>query len=80
MITALVMGGGEGAIAQVVAVKWTQRGSNQPASSFYITGRGGLPSRPGDVPLSDYPTGTIQMISDQPTSASSQSNSVQSDS
>jgi filamentous hemagglutinin family protein len=29
-------------------------------STFYITGTGGLPNRPGDLSLSNYPTSTIQ--------------------
>jgi filamentous hemagglutinin family protein len=39
-----------------------QRGSAQAAGTFYITGRGGLPVRPGDLPLSAYPTGEVRNV------------------
>ncbi len=34
----------------------------QPNGSFFITGSGGLPQRPGDAPISPFPTGTIRTI------------------
>ena len=40
-------------------------------SSFYITGSGSLPLRPGDAPTSPYPTGELQPI--PPSAASSSS-------
>jgi filamentous hemagglutinin family protein len=33
---------------------------DQPEGTFYITGTGGIPNRPNDPALSDYPTNTIQ--------------------
>jgi filamentous hemagglutinin family protein len=33
---------------------------DKPEGTFYITGTGGLPNRPGDLPPSQYPTNTIQ--------------------
>jgi filamentous hemagglutinin family protein len=33
---------------------------DQPEGTFYIIGTGGLPNRPNDLALSDYPTNTIQ--------------------
>jgi filamentous hemagglutinin family protein len=32
---------------------------DKPESTFYITGTGGLPNRPGDPSLSNYPTNTV---------------------
>lgn len=40
----------------------TQRQAPQPASSFYITGTGGLPYRPGEAPLSSYITSTVRSL------------------
>jgi large exoprotein involved in heme utilization and adhesion len=51
-----------------IAQRCPQRGNPKASSSFYITGNGGVPTRPGDVPLSYYPTGTVQTVSGQPTS------------
>ncbi|MBD2774494.1 filamentous hemagglutinin N-terminal domain-containing protein [Iningainema tapete] len=42
-----------------------QRGTT--ANSFYITGHGGLPVRPGDLPISYYPTGFVRSVPTQPT-------------
>ncbi len=33
---------------------------DQPEGTFYITGTGGIPNRPNDPALSEYPTNTIQ--------------------
>jgi large exoprotein involved in heme utilization and adhesion len=33
---------------------------DQPECTFYITGTGGIPNRPNDPALSDYPTNTLQ--------------------
>ncbi|MBD2612218.1 filamentous hemagglutinin N-terminal domain-containing protein [Nostoc punctiforme FACHB-252] len=41
------------------------RRNNQQGGSFFVTGSGGLPERPGDAPLSPYSTGTMQSISNQ---------------
>lgn len=41
---------------------------NQSLGSFTVTGRGGLPQRPGDRVISAYPTGTVRAIAD-PTDA-----------
>jgi large exoprotein involved in heme utilization and adhesion len=35
---------------------------NQTASSFFITGSGGLPEKPGSAPISDFPTGEVRMV------------------
>jgi filamentous hemagglutinin family protein len=35
-------------------------------SMFLITGAGGLPDRPGEIPPSPYPTGTIRVIPTEP--------------
>ncbi len=45
-----------------IAQRCPQRDSNQEPSTFYITGRGGLPLRPGDLPLSEYPTGEVRNV------------------
>lgn len=34
----------------------------ETGSSFYITGRGGIPERPGDLPISSYATGTVRSL------------------
>ncbi|UBF24872.1 filamentous hemagglutinin N-terminal domain-containing protein [Kovacikia minuta CCNUW1] len=36
--------------------------THQPTGSFYITGSGGLPLRPGDAPTSSFPTGAIRNV------------------
>ncbi|PHJ61276.1 hypothetical protein VF14_09635 [Nostoc linckia z18] len=41
------------------------RRNNQQGGSFFVTGSGGLPERPGDAPLSPYSTGTMQSVSNQ---------------
>ncbi|BAY22236.1 filamentous hemagglutinin-like protein [Calothrix sp. NIES-2100] len=38
------------------------RRNNQQGGTFFVTGSGGLPERPGDAPLSPYPTGTLQSV------------------
>ncbi len=40
----------------------TQRGRAQTGGTFYITGRGGVPQRPGDLPLSAYPTVAVRSV------------------
>jgi filamentous hemagglutinin family protein len=35
---------------------------NQKDGTFYVTGSGGLPVRPGDTPLAAYPTGQVSNI------------------
>ena len=52
-----------------------QRSTAQDPGSFYITGRGGLPQRPGDLPLSAYPTGAVQTIPGTTASAPATDNS-----
>jgi large exoprotein involved in heme utilization and adhesion len=37
-------------------------GGRQGESKFIVTGRGGLPYRPGDASISPYPTGTVRSI------------------
>ena len=39
---------------------------DKPEGTFYITGTGGLPTRPGDLPPSQYPTNTIVQTADRP--------------
>ena len=39
-----------------------RRNDPQTASSFYITGRGGLPYRPGDLPSPHYATGEVRSV------------------
>jgi filamentous hemagglutinin family protein len=39
--------------------------SPRQAGRFIITGGGGLPQRPGNAPLSTYPTGTVRSIPEQ---------------
>lgn len=51
----------------------------QGKSKFIITGRGGLPLRPGDAPISPYPTGSVRSIpspSIEPTISIKDSDSV----
>jgi filamentous hemagglutinin family protein len=38
------------------------RRNNQQGGTFFVTGSGGLPERPGDAPLSTYSTGVIQSV------------------
>ncbi len=47
-----------------LAQRCPQRGRIQPTSAFYITGRGGLPQRPGNLSLSAYPTVTVRAVVD----------------
>jgi large exoprotein involved in heme utilization and adhesion len=52
----------------------------QGESKFIVTGRGGLPMRPGDAYISPYPTGTVRSIpSSAPSSDSSRSSVLGSD-
>ncbi|NEO30971.1 MAG: filamentous hemagglutinin N-terminal domain-containing protein [Symploca sp. SIO3C6] len=47
--------------------------TNEQQGSLYITGAGGLPTRPGDVSVAPYPTGIVKPIgnsSDSPNSVS----------
>jgi filamentous hemagglutinin family protein len=37
---------------------------NQKEGTFYVTGSGGLPVRPGDTPLAAYPTGQVSNLPD----------------
>jgi len=37
----------------------------QPNGSFKITGSGGLPQRPGDAPVSPFPTGDVRSVSEE---------------
>ncbi len=49
------------------------RRNNQQEGTFYVTGKGGLPERPGDASLSSYPTGAMQSVpngNNSPTSKS----------
>ncbi|WP_299405518.1 filamentous hemagglutinin N-terminal domain-containing protein [Acaryochloris sp. IP29b_bin.148] len=48
------------------------RTADQEQGKFIVTGPGGLPKRPGDAPLSSFPTGTIQTPTNPPTSPQSQ--------
>ncbi|MBD2776911.1 beta strand repeat-containing protein [Iningainema tapete] len=47
----------------LIANSCIARRHNQSSGTFLITGNGGLPERPGDAPVSPYPTGTIRSIS-----------------
>lgn len=50
------------------------RSSQRLESSFYITGNGGFPEKPGDPPIPYFPTGDVQTIAtNQPTPTSSPS-------
>lgn len=42
-------------------------------STFLVTGVGGLPDRPGEVPASQYPTGAIRVLTSDETSTDSRS-------
>lgn len=45
---------------------------NTPQSgTFFITGKGGIPERPGDAPLSRFSTGTMQNVPKESKSATS---------
>ncbi|NER29570.1 MAG: S-layer family protein, partial [Symploca sp. SIO1C4] len=47
--------------------------TNEPQGSLYITGAGGLPTRPGDISVAPYPTGIVKPIGnsgDSPNSVS----------
>ncbi|MBD2772358.1 beta strand repeat-containing protein [Iningainema tapete] len=46
----------------LIANSCISRRNHQSSSTFFITGSAGLPERPGDAPLSPYPTGTIRSI------------------
>lgn len=47
------------------------RTADQEQGKFIVTGPGGLPKRPGDAPLSSFPTGTVQTPTNSPTSPQS---------
>ena len=49
----------------------------QGESKFIVTGRGGLPIRPGDADLSPYPTGTVRSIPNSGPSTDSPLSSVE---
>lgn len=49
------------------------RTADQEQGKFIVTGPGGLPKRPGDAPLSSFPTGTVQTPTNSPTSPPSNS-------
>ncbi len=49
------------------------RTADQEQGKFIVTGPGGLPKRPGDAPLSSFPTGTVQTPNNSPTSPQSNS-------
>ncbi len=46
----------------LIANSCIARRHNQSGGTFIITGSAGLPERPGDPPLSPYPTGTIRSV------------------
>ncbi|QLE57429.1 hypothetical protein [Nostoc sp. TCL26-01] len=43
--------------------------SPKQESTFVITGTGGLPSRPGEVVASSYPTGDVQNVTNNSTNS-----------
>ncbi|NEP02949.1 MAG: S-layer family protein, partial [Symploca sp. SIO2E9] len=45
--------------------------TNEPQGSLYITGAGGLPTRPGDMAVAPYPTGIVKPIGNSGDSPSS---------
>jgi filamentous hemagglutinin family protein len=47
------------------------RGRQQQNSTFFITGKGGLPERPGNAQISNFSTGTIQSIPSNNSSSTS---------
>jgi filamentous hemagglutinin family protein len=51
--------------------------SSQQDSSFTITGRGGLPPRPGDAFTSPYPTGTVRSLPSSSAESDTPSHSVE---
>ena len=51
-------------------------GGRQGESKFIVTGRGGLPYRPGDASISPYPTGTVRSIPSSGPSSDSQKSEV----
>ena len=46
----------------LVANSCIARSSDRQQGNFIITGSGGLPTRPGDITASSYPTGTVRSI------------------
>ncbi|MBE9193163.1 filamentous hemagglutinin N-terminal domain-containing protein [Gloeocapsopsis crepidinum LEGE 06123] len=46
----------------LVANSCIARSSDRQQGNFIITGNGGLPTRPGDITASSYPTGTVRSI------------------
>ncbi|MEC4815924.1 MAG: filamentous hemagglutinin N-terminal domain-containing protein [Scytonema sp. PMC 1069.18] len=49
----------------LIATSCIVRRNNRQEGTFFVTGKGGLPERPGDAPLSPYPTGAMQSLSTQ---------------
>nr|MDZ8058206.1 hypothetical protein [Nostoc sp. EkiNYC01] len=47
------------------------RRNNQQGGTFFVTGSSGLPERPGDAPLSPYSTGSMQSVSSEKNSSTS---------
>lgn len=50
--------------SRLLANRCPARGKTR--DSFYITGRGGIPERPGDLPISPYSTGTVRSLPSSP--------------
>jgi filamentous hemagglutinin family protein len=46
----------------LIANSCIARRSNPQNSTFFITGKGGLPERPGEAPISAFSTGTMQNV------------------
>ncbi|MEH2193597.1 MAG: filamentous hemagglutinin N-terminal domain-containing protein [Nostoc sp.] len=46
----------------IIANSCIARRKNQPGGTFFVTGSGGLPERPGDAPLPPYPTGILRSV------------------
>jgi filamentous hemagglutinin family protein len=46
----------------LIANSCIARRNNPQNSTFFITGKGGLPERPGEAPISQFSTGTMQNI------------------
>ncbi|BAY60396.1 filamentous hemagglutinin-like protein [Calothrix brevissima NIES-22] len=46
----------------ILANSCIARRNNQQGGTFFVTGSGGLPERPGDAPLPPYSTGTLQSV------------------
>lgn len=46
----------------LIANSCIARRNNRDRGTFFVTGKGGLPERPGDAPISDFSTGKMQNL------------------